>query len=161
MPKQYPPSCSCCFALLTPPPARRPIRPFHPGTCAFTISAPTATTPAGPSTPGMPLRKTLSGARVKWPSPAPTVTESISTSRSIPLKAPRPATLGSLSTTALGDKSRIPDPTSISRLPCTTRRGHHGAHVGHADLRIIARLGQVAGGPSEQRRRRRAHRYLV
>src|ERR1019366_5886004 len=41
------------------------------------------------------------------------------------------------------------------------QRGHHGAHVGHADLRIIARLGQVAGGPSEQRRRRRAHRYLV
>ena len=29
------------------------------------------------------------------------------------------------------------------------QRGHDGAHVGHADLRIVARLGEIAGGPAQ------------
>jgi hypothetical protein len=35
------------------------------------------------------------------------------------------------------------------------QRGHDGAHVHHADLRIVARLRQAAGGPAEHRGRRR------
>jgi hypothetical protein len=35
------------------------------------------------------------------------------------------------------------------------------AHVGHADLGIVARLGEVAGGPAEYGRRAGADRDLV
>jgi hypothetical protein len=36
------------------------------------------------------------------------------------------------------------------RLGALQRR-HHGAHVEHADLRIVGRLGQIARGPAEER----------
>ena len=39
--------------------------------------------------------------------------------------------------------------------------GHHGAHVDHADLRIVLGLGQIAGGPAEQGRGAGAARDLV
>src|SRR5271166_6240560 len=41
------------------------------------------------------------------------------------------------------------------------QRGHDRAHVGHADLRVVARFREIAGCPAEQRRRALAERNLV
>ena len=41
------------------------------------------------------------------------------------------------------------------------QRRHHGAHVDHADLRIVFRLRQIARGPAEQRRRAGAFGNLM
>src|SRR5271157_3333953 len=41
------------------------------------------------------------------------------------------------------------------------QRRHDRAHIGHADLRIVARLGEIASCPTEQRGSSLAERYLV